>query len=106
MPMLASFNYVHSDSAVMIGVCMGLGIALLLIGIGRPWLAAAVGAGSWAGIGYFVGNAGTGDMADLMGLIYALLAGPSGAIVVGTGAFIRRFFKRSSSARANAQDRS
>lgn len=89
MNLIASFNYSHSDSAVMIGFIVVLGMTTALIVSGRPGIAAAAGAVGWSMIGYLVGLAGRGDMTGMMATLYAVLAFPSGAVVCGVGAWIR-----------------
>lgn len=89
MNLVASFNYSHSDSAVMIGFIVALGIAAALISSGRIGIAAAAGAVSWSMIGYLVGLAGRGDMTGMIATLYAVLAFPLGAVSCGVGTWIR-----------------
>lgn len=89
MTLLASFNYSHSDPAVMIGGLVALGLAAALIATGRPWMAAGGGAVSWGLIGYLVGLAGRGDMKGLYGIIYGVMGLLSGAVIAGVGAWLR-----------------
>ena len=89
MNLVASFNYTHSDPALMIGAMVALGFAAALIATGRPWIAAAGGAVSWGVVGYLIGLAGRGDMKGLYGIIYGVMGLPCGAIVAGVGAWLR-----------------
>jgi len=103
MSVIASFNYALSDAAVVTGWIVALGIAAGAIWYCRPLMAAAVGALSWATIGYVVGLCGTGDMTNMMATIYAILGLPIGGAVAGIGAAIRYYWNRS---RAGHQDAS
>ena len=95
MSVMASFNYVQSDVAVVVGCVVALGIAAGAIWYCRPLMATAAGALSWAIIGYFVGLSGTGDMTQLIATANAIIGLAIGGVVTGVGATIRYYWKRS-----------
>ncbi len=95
MLIIASFNYMQSDTAATIGLLAAAGIAAALIWYGRPLVGAILGALSWATIGYLVGMAGRGDMTGLIAAMYAIFGFPAGAIIAGVGAWIRKAVRKS-----------
>jgi len=96
---IASFNSVQSDAALVTGVIVALGIAAGVIWYCRPLMAAAIGALSWGAIGYLVGVAGTGEMTSLSATAFGLIGMLVGALVMGVGATVGYYWSRSKDGR-------